>query len=87
LAKFAPPRLSAPAPSSSSQSRPIGNLLEHDERDVAAVQIDGAEPVNPLARDGSSDRRQATLIASLALALPWDPDKTLPAHRATRSRS
>jgi hypothetical protein len=55
---------------------PIGYLFERDGRSVAAVEINGTEPVILLASGSGLDERQAIVLASLALALLWDPKET-----------
>jgi len=55
---------------------PIGYLFERDGRNVAAVEINGTEPAILLASGSGLDERQAVVLASLALALLWDPKET-----------
>lgn len=55
---------------------PIGYLFERDGRAVAAVEINGTEPVIILHADSAASERKAVTLASLALALLWDPKET-----------
>lgn len=55
---------------------PIGYVFERDARVVAAVEINGTEPVIYSAAAGTEGERQAVLLAALALALLWDPNET-----------
>jgi hypothetical protein len=52
---------------------PIGYVFERDGRAVAAVEINGTEPVIILRAGSNGNERQAVTLASLALALLWDP--------------
>lgn len=56
---------------------PIGYVFERDGRAMAAVEINGTEPVIILGAGSSGSERQAVKLASLALALLWDPQETL----------
>jgi len=55
---------------------PIGYLFERDGRTVAAVELNGTEPVIVLRAGSAADERQAVTLAGLALALLWDPQET-----------
>ena len=55
---------------------PIGYVFERDGRAVAAVELNGAEPVITLRAGGDGAERRAVTLASLALALLWDPRET-----------
>ncbi len=55
---------------------PIGYVFERDGRAVAAVEINGTEPVIILRSDSAARERKAVTLASLALALLWDPKET-----------
>jgi hypothetical protein len=55
---------------------PIGYLFERDGRAVAAVELNGTEPVIVLRAGSAAGERQAVTLASLALALLWDPQET-----------
>lgn len=55
---------------------PIGYVFERDARVVAAVEINGTEPVIHMAAASAEGERQASVLAALALALLWDPKET-----------
>jgi hypothetical protein len=55
---------------------PIGYVFERDGRIVAAVEINGTEPVIIFRAGSNGNERQAVTLASLALALLWDPKET-----------
>jgi hypothetical protein len=55
---------------------PIGYVFERDGRPVAAVEINGTEPLITLGAGNTAGERQAVILASLALALLWDPKET-----------
>ena len=55
---------------------PIGYLFERDGQTVAAVELNGTEPVIVLRAGSAADERQAVTLAGLALALLWDPQET-----------
>jgi hypothetical protein len=55
---------------------PMGHVFERDGRSVAAVELNGTEPVIFIAAGRSSQERQASVLASLALELLWDPKET-----------
>lgn len=55
---------------------PIGYVFERDGRAVAAVEINGTEPVMVLRSDSAAPERKAVTLASLALALLWEPKET-----------
>lgn len=55
---------------------PIGYLFERRGRTVAAVEVNGGDTVIFLPTGGTGDERQAIVLASLALALLWDPQET-----------
>ncbi len=50
--------------------------LERDSRAVAAVEIDCVEPVIVLRAGADTTERQTVTVASLTLALLWDPKET-----------
>lgn len=54
---------------------PIGYVFERDARVVAAMEINGTEPVIHSAASAEGERL-AVLLAALALALLWDPNET-----------
>ena len=55
---------------------PVGYVFDRDGRTVAAVEINGTEPVLVLRAGSTGIERQAVTLASLALALLWDPKET-----------
>lgn len=55
---------------------PIGYLFERHGRAVAAVEINGTEPVIILGEGSTASEKRAVTLASLALALLWDPKET-----------
>jgi hypothetical protein len=55
---------------------PIGYLIERDGRSIAAVELNGTEPVVLIAAGSSGADRQAAVLAALSLALLWDPKET-----------
>jgi hypothetical protein len=55
---------------------PIGYLFERGGAAVAAVEINGTETAIVLRADLAGNERQAVVLASLALALLWDPRET-----------
>jgi hypothetical protein len=57
-------------------ANPIGYVFERDGRAVAAVEINGTEPAIILGAGRTAEERQAVTLASLALALLWDPKET-----------
>jgi hypothetical protein len=55
---------------------PIGYVFEQDGRAVAAVEVNGTAPAIILRAGSDGAERQALTLASLALALLWDPRET-----------
>lgn len=55
---------------------PIGYVIEHNGRAVAAVELNGLSPTVLLPLRGQPQLREPTLLAAIALALLWDPAMT-----------
>lgn len=65
------------AGSSWPSETPIGYLLDMDGRTVAGIELNGTRPTLFLPARASSEVHQAALLASLALAVFWDPANSM----------
>ena len=52
---------------------PIGYLIDLDGRTIAGIELNGTRPALYLPRHAEPEARRAVLLASLALAVFWDP--------------